>query len=108
MVSKGVTLKKAILVIAIILIASSAFGECLRGNLIRRYPDHHCLKPFVPPCVSNGNCTESDWKDLKQKIQIYRDCITEYADNVEKDIECAKQKSSDAIDEYNNFIEKNF
>jgi hypothetical protein len=103
-----VTLKKAILVIAVILIASSASGECLRGNLVMRYPNHHCLKPFVPPCVSNGNCTESDWKSLKQKIQIYRDCITEYADNVEKDIECAKQKSSDAIDEYNSFIEKNF
>ena len=97
-------MKKAILVIAIILIASSAFGECLRGNLITRYPNHHCLKPFVPPCVSNGNCDESEWTSLKQKIEIYRNCITEYADNVEKDIECAKQRASDAIDEYNNFV----
>ena len=97
-------MSKAILFIAGLLVANSAFGFCLQENLPSMYPSHSCTEPNLPPCVYNKDCNEVERSLAKIQIENYRICIAGYLDDVQDHIDCAMERASEARDEYNNFV----
>ena len=91
-------------VIAICSIANSAFGFCIQSNLPTMYPSHSCSKPNLPPCIYSKDCSEDEISLAKIQLENYRICITGYLNDVEDHIECARERASEARNEYNNFV----
>jgi hypothetical protein len=98
-------MKIVILTLVVLSIANLTSAGCIvSGNIMLGYPEHECSKPFVPLCLYDRSCDEWEVSDFKIQLKRYKNCINEYLDNVEIDIECAKQRASEAADEYNNFV----
>ena len=97
-------MSKAILFLPVFFVATSAFGFCLQENLPTRYPLHPCSKPDLPSCVYSKDCSEDEISLAKIQIENYRICISGYLQDVQNHIECAKERASEARDEYNNFV----
>lgn len=97
-------MRKVILFLSVLLVADSAFGFCIQGNLPTTYPSHSCSKPDLPPCVYSKDCSEDEISLVKIQIENYRICITRYLDDVQNHIECVNERASEARDEYNNFV----
>ena len=91
-------------VIAVYSGANSAFGFCLQDNLPTMYPAHSCSKPDLPTCIGSKDCSEDEISLVKIQLENYRICISGYLDDVKEHIECAQERASEAIDEYNNFV----
>jgi hypothetical protein len=98
-------MKTAVLIVAIILMASSAYGDCDgEGNLDYGYPKPRCEQPAKPDCLSDRSCSEDDMTNFKAVLEKYKNCINAFIDKVKIDVECARQRASEAADAYNEFV----
>ena len=98
-------MKAAVLILAILLMASSAYGDCdAEGNLDYGYPKNQCEQPAKPACLSDRSCSEDDMATFRSGLDKYKDCINAYIDKVKVDINCARQRASEAAEAYNEFV----
>ncbi|MGD9090278.1 MAG: hypothetical protein PVI38_17390 [Desulfobacterales bacterium] len=97
-------MQKVISILLVLLVSSSAFGFCIQGNLPTMYPSHSCSKPDLPSCIYSKDCGEYEIALVKIQLGNYRICIEQYLGAVEDHIECARERASEARDEYNNLI----
>ena len=98
-------MKAAVLILAILLMASSAYGDCdAEGNVDYGYPKHQCEQPAKPDCLSDRSCSEDDMANFKSELDNYKTCINAYIDKVKIDIDCAQQRASEAAEAYNEFV----
>ncbi|UCG07586.1 MAG: hypothetical protein JSV83_02745 [Desulfobacterales bacterium] len=98
-------MKTAVLILAIILMASSSYGDCdAEGNLDYGYPKPGCEQPVKPDCLSDRSCSEEDMANFKSELENYKNCINAYIDKVKIDVDCARQRASEAAEEYNIFV----
>jgi hypothetical protein len=98
-------MKAAVLILAILLMASSAYGDCdAEGNIDYGYPKVQCEQPAKPGCLSDRSCSEDDMATFRSRLDNYKDCINAYIDKVKIDIDCAQQRASEAAEAYNEFV----
>jgi hypothetical protein len=98
-------MKAAVLILAILLMASSAYGDCdAEGNVDYGYPKHQCEQPAKPACLSDRSCSEDDMANFKSELDNYKTCINAYIDKVKIDMDCAQQRASEAAEAYNEFV----
>lgn len=98
-------MKAAVLILAILFMASSAYGDCdAEGNLDYGYPKPQCEQPAKPDCLSDRSCSEDDMANFKSELDNYKNCINAYINKIKIDVECARQRASEAAEVYNEFV----
>ncbi|MGD8523569.1 MAG: hypothetical protein PVF56_20640 [Desulfobacterales bacterium] len=98
-------MKAAVLVLAILLMASSAYGDCdAEGNISYGYPEPQCEQPAKPDCLSERRCSEDEMAKFESELANYKNCINAYINKVKIDVECARQRASEAAETYNQFV----
>lgn len=63
-------------------------------------PSHSCKKP-VKPAEFNENRQVEMFND---EVSVYKQCISDFADEQRQVAEMHRQAASDAIEEWNNFV----
>lgn len=61
------------------------------------YPDHECHEPYKPYEFVD----EYQYQSYKNEVELYFDCIREYVENAERDIERIQEAAKSAIEEAN-------
>jgi len=98
-------MKAAVLILAILLMASSAYGDCdAEGNIDYGYPKPQCEQPAKPDCLSDRSCSEDDMAKFSSELDNYKNCINAFINKVKIDVECARQRASEAAEAYNEFV----
>ena len=98
-------MKATVLILAILLVTSSAYGDCdAEGNIDYGYPQPQCEQPAKPGCLSDRSCSEDDMANFKSELENYKNCINAFISKVKIDVECARQRASEAAETYNEFV----
>ena len=86
-------------IICLFVFLPNAYALVLGGSNLSLlgYPEHECYKPHKPYEFID----ELDFQRYKTDVEIYLDCIREYVENAENDIERIREAAQDAIDEAN-------
>ena len=61
---------------------------------------HSCIKPITPISFDN----EWDVSNFKLQVTLYQNCIEDYVEKQKREIETHQQALSDAIKEWNDFV----
>lgn len=65
------------------------------------YPDHTCSEPYVPFSFSD----QFELDNFKRDVEEYRDCIKKYVEAAKLDKERITEKSNEAVEQFNRFID---
>lgn len=98
MLCKGEVMKlRASLFFGLVVVSGAAGAIVLGGsNLgIFGYPDPKCHKPYRPYDLSDRFAVDR----YNSEARIYRDCVIEYLENAEHDIERIQEKMRDVVSE---------
>ncbi|GAB3317439.1 hypothetical protein [Haliea atlantica] len=63
-------------------------------------PSHSCSKPYKPYQFND----QWELDNFNDEVQRYKRCITDFVDEQNEAAEQHQQAASDAIDEWNNFV----
>lgn len=90
-----------ILTFFLLLISTTAFSFVSGGsNLgLMGYPEHTCSKPYKPYEFND----QYELDSYRSEVQTYINCINEYVENANNDIERIREAAQSAIDEANGY-----
>ncbi len=99
--------RQCIILLLVVLFPLSAYAFVYGGTNLgfTGYPSHDCIKPDKPykPYSFNSqweiDSYNSEVETYNSNLRVYSDCIDEYLENANNDIERIKQKAKEAINE---------